>query len=40
MYQEVEFPSDFELSESIKDLIRKLLIKDPKMRLGHLGGSK
>ena len=40
MYHDVEFPSDFDLSHNIKDLIRKLLIKDPKMRLGHLGGTK
>ena len=40
MYQEVEFPSDFDLSDNIKDLIRKLLVKDPKIRMGHLGGTK
>jgi serine/threonine protein kinase len=40
LYQEVEFPADFQLSDNVKDLIRKLLEKDPRRRLGHLGGTK
>lgn len=40
LYEEVSFPSDFPLSEEVKDLIRSMLEKDPKKRLGHFGGTK
>lgn len=40
MYDEVEFPEEIPLSESIKDLMRQLLVKDPNRRLGHLAGVK
>ena len=40
LYQQVEFPSDLGLSANVKDLIQKLLQKDPKKRIGHLGGTK
>lgn len=36
----VEFPSELGLSESIRDLMRRLLEKRPAERLGHLGGVR
>ncbi len=35
--QPVEFPESVPISEEAKDLIRKLLIKNPKQRLGSQG---
>ena len=40
MCHDAQFPPEIELSEQVKDLILKLLVKDPKRRLGHHGGSK
>lgn len=36
----MDFPQEIGLSDSIKDLMRQLLGKDPSKRLGHLGGVK
>lgn len=40
VYGEVEFPDEIQLTDSIKDLIKQLLVKDPNQRLGHLAGVK
>lgn len=37
--QPVEFPESLQISEEAKDLIRKLLVKNPKQRLGAVGGG-
>lgn len=38
--QPVEFPESVPISEEAKDLIRKLLIKNPKQRLGTIGDGE
>ncbi len=40
IYGEVEFPDDCDLSENVKDLILKLLEKNPIKRIGHFAGAK
>jgi serum/glucocorticoid-regulated kinase 2 len=37
---EIDFPHHVELSPEIKMLLEGLLIKDPKRRLGSLGGIR
>jgi serine/threonine protein kinase len=39
-YDEIDFPSHIDLSPEIKMLLSGLLIKDPKRRLGSLGGIR
>jgi serum/glucocorticoid-regulated kinase 2 len=39
-YAEVEFPEDYGLSNEVKELIEKLLVKNPNQRLGHFAGAK
>jgi len=36
----VAFPSDIPLSSGIKYFIARLLDKNPRKRLGHMGGIK
>jgi hypothetical protein len=36
----VDFPPELYLSENVKNLIRGLLEKDPKRRLGHFAGTR
>lgn len=38
--QPVEFPDNSNISDSAKDLIKKLLIKNPKQRLGTLNDAE
>ncbi len=38
--QPVEFPESVQISDSAKDLITKLLTKNPKQRLGTLGDAE
>jgi len=38
--EEIEFPNYVDLSPEIKMLLEGLLVKDPKKRLGSLGGVR
>lgn len=39
-HEEIDFPSYVDLSPEIKMLLSGLLVKDPKRRLGSLGGIR
>jgi len=38
--EEIEFPPHIELSQEIKMLLEGLLMKEPKRRLGSMGGVR